>query len=172
MALIFLGKNEWHIFFLLSIKSKMEKIMTLLVKENREKDFTPKSFSDFIDSFFNEASAVQSNQAKYFSPKADILEADKEFQIQLALPGLKKEEIKVDFHDKRLTVSGERKAEFKEQGKKVHALGTAYGQFHRSFVLPDEIAHENIQAEFKDGILFITIPKAEKIEKKSVIEVK
>jgi HSP20 family protein len=51
-------------------------------------------------------------------------------------------------------------------------LGTAYGQFHKSFVLPDEIAHENIQAEFKDGILFITIPKVEKVEKKSVIEVK
>jgi HSP20 family protein len=150
----------------------MEKIMTLLVKENREKDLTPKSFSDFIDSFFNEASAIQSNQAKYFSPKADILEADKEFQIQLALPGLKKEDIKVDFQDKRLTVSGERKAEFKDQGKKVHVLGTAYGQFHKSFVLPDEIAHENIQAEFKDGILFITIPKVEKVEKKSVIEVK
>jgi len=146
--------------------------MTLHVKENREKDFRSKSISEIIDNFFIEASAHQSNQAKYFSPKADILEAEKEFQIQLALPGLKREDIKVDFHDKKLTVSGERKAAFKEQGKKVHALGTAYGQFHRSFFLPEDIAHENIQAEFKDGILFITIPKTEKVEKKSVIEVK
>jgi len=159
-------------FFLSICQIKYGNAMTLLVKETREKDYTPRSFSDFIESFFNEASAIQSNQAKYFSPKADILEGEREFQIQLALPGLKKEEVKVDFHDKRLTISGERRAEFKEQGRKVHALGTAYGQFHKSFVLPDDIAHENIQAELKDGILTITIPKVEKIEKRSVIEVK
>ena len=142
-----------------------------LVKNNHEvKDFMPKSFTDIIDNFFNESLGTASDVVK-FLPRVDILEGEKSYEINLAMPGVKKEEIKIDFQEGKLTVSGERKFE-KEPSKKYHTVETQYGSFKRAFHIPDNVNHEGIEAAYADGILKILIPKDEKKITKASIPVK
>jgi HSP20 family protein len=106
-----------------------------------------------------------------WSPLADITEDDKEYLIRAELPDLKREDVKVTVENGVLTISGERKMEKEEKGKKYHRVERAYGSFARSFTLPEDSAAEKIQAEFKDGILTVHLPKNEKARPKQ-IEVK
>jgi HSP20 family protein len=106
-----------------------------------------------------------------WSPLADITEDDHEYVIKAELPDLKKEDVKVTVENGVLTISGERKLEKEEKGKKYHRVERAYGSFVRSFTLPDDADAEKVQAEFKDGILTVHLPKNEKAKPKQ-IEVK
>lgn len=108
-----------------------------------------------------------------FSPKVDIAEHDKAFEVHVSLPGFKKEDIKVELDENRLTVSGERKWERKEEdGRKYHKVESEYGSFSRTFSLPSNVKANGIEANFKDGILELSIPKEEKELKKLQISVK
>src|SRR3954468_23796881 len=95
-------------------------------------------------------------------PTADITEDEKEYLIKAELPDLRKEDVKVTVENGVLTISGERKLEKEEKGKKYHRVERAYGSFARSFTLPEDADAEKIQAEFKDGILSVRLPKNEK----------
>ncbi len=108
-----------------------------------------------------------------FSPKVDVAETEKAFDVHVSLPGFRKEDIKVELDENRLTISGERKWEKKEEDekKKFHFLETEYGKFSRTFTLPRNILASNIQANYKDGILELNIPKEEKDLKKLQISV-
>jgi HSP20 family protein len=140
------------------------------VKSNADvKEFIPRSFTDIIDNFFNET--VQNSTAVNFLPRVDITESEKQYEIELALPGLKKEEIKIDFQEGKLTVSGERKFE-KEEGKKYHTIESQFGAFKRTFQLPDKVNHGAIEAEYINGILRIILPKDERKIAKSSITIK
>jgi HSP20 family protein len=140
------------------------------VKNNHDvKEFIPRSFTDIIDNFFNET--IQNSATVNFLPRVDITESEKQYEIQLALPGFKKEEIKIDFQEGKLTVAGERKFE-KIEGKKYHTIESQYGSFKRSFQLPDKVNHEGIEAEYLNGILIITLPKDEKKIAKASINIK
>ena len=81
---------------------------------------------------------------------------------------MKKEEVKVSVQDGVLTISGERKYEKEEKGKKYHRVERAYGSFARSFALPDDADAEKVAGEFKDGILKVHVPKSEKAKPKKV----
>ncbi|MGD9896664.1 MAG: Hsp20/alpha crystallin family protein [Candidatus Methylacidiphilaceae bacterium] len=104
-------------------------------------------------------------------PLADITEDDKEYLVKLELPGMKREEVKVSMESGVLTISGERKLEKEEKGKKYHRVERAYGAFSRSFVIPEDVVAEKIDAQFKDGILQVHLPKGEHAKPKT-IEVK
>jgi HSP20 family protein len=106
-----------------------------------------------------------------WSPLADIIEDDKEYVIRAELPEVRKDDVKVTVENGVLTISGERKMEKEEKGKKYHRVERAYGSFVRSFTLPEDADTEKIQAEFKEGILTIHLPKNEKARPKQ-IEVK
>ncbi|WP_447974734.1 Hsp20/alpha crystallin family protein [Nitrospira sp. Kam-Ns4a] len=106
-----------------------------------------------------------------WAPLVDIVEDDKEYLIKAELPEVKKEEIKVCVQDDVLSISGERKYEKEEKGKKYHRVERAYGSFMRSFTLPDDADGSKVSAEFKDGVLKVHLPKSEKAKPKS-IEVK
>ena len=106
-----------------------------------------------------------------WSPLVDISEDDKEYIVKAEIPEMKKEEIKINVHDDVLTVSGERKYEKEEKGKKYHRVERAYGSFMRSFVLPENADGSKISAEYKDGVLKVHLPKSEQAKKKA-IEVK
>jgi HSP20 family protein len=97
-----------------------------------------------------------------WAPLVDITEDDKEFLIRAELPGLTKEEVKVTVEDKIMTVSGERKIEKEEKTKKYHRVERAYGKFERSFILPERADGTKVNAEFKEGVLQIHLPKTEK----------
>ena len=97
-----------------------------------------------------------------WTPLVDISEDEKESLIKAELPGLKKEEIQVSLDNGMLTISGERKTEREEKTKKYHRVERAYGRFERSFTLPDKADSTKVNAEFKDGVLQVRLPKLEK----------
>jgi len=123
-------------------------------------------FDRLFDSFFNTEEEETSLAA--FSPSVDIMEKEKEFLITAELPGIKKDDIKMNIRDNVLTVSGEKKQEKKTEKDNFHRTERVYGSFQRSFRLPDSADQENISAEFKDGVLSVTIPKLKESISKSI----
>lgn len=101
-----------------------------------------------------------------WSPSVDISETDQEYLIRAALPAVKKEDVRVTYEDGMLTLSGERRKEEEQKGEKFHRVESFYGNFSRSFTLPDAIDAKAIRAEAKDGVLTVHVPKMEAETKK------
>jgi HSP20 family protein len=103
-----------------------------------------------------------------WAPVVDITEDDKEYLVKAELPDIKKEDVKVSVENGDLSISGERKFEKEEKGKKYHRIERSYGSFMRTFTLPETVKADKLSAEFKDGILTVHLPKDEKAAPKSV----
>jgi len=103
-----------------------------------------------------------------WAPRVDIAETDKEFIINAEIPDVKKEDVKVMVDNGILTISGERKQEKEEKGKKFHRVERFYGSFSRSFTLPNNVDESKIEASFKDGMLNLTVPKTEETKPKAL----
>jgi HSP20 family protein len=103
-----------------------------------------------------------------FSPTADFQESDKEFALKLDIPGIKKEDVKIEVENNTLTVSGERKDQKEEKDSKRHFSESFYGSFLRSFTLAQVIDESTVKAEYKDGVLNITVPKASPTNAKTI----
>lgn len=106
-----------------------------------------------------------------WSPLVDVSENDREFIIKAELPEVKKEDVKVLIENGVLLISGERHMEKEEKGRKYHRIERAYGSFERSFTLPENSKPEAMTAEYKDGMLTLTVPKTKEAGPKA-IEVK
>lgn len=138
--------------------------MTLLKYNRPNRNVMSKNFSDIMDEFFNDVVNTRDNS---FVPGIDISETDNQFLISAELPGMSKDDIDVSLDNGRLSISGERKFEQEEEGKTFHRVETRYGSFNRSFQLPDNVDEESINATYEDGLLNISIDKAEdKVKKK------
>ena len=133
-------------------------------------DRMPTTFSSLLDNFFNES--VSRTKLQNFRPGVDIVETDKRYEIQLAVPGMNKEDFDLDINDGVLIISGDRKFEKKEDSKNYHSVETQYGKFSRTFNLPDHVVASKIDATYTNGILNINIPKDEKKALKTSIKVK
>ncbi|MDI1321966.1 MAG: Hsp20/alpha crystallin family protein [Algoriphagus sp.] len=140
-----------------------------LVKYNQLDPQVPASFSGMLDRFFNDSFGAA---LKQFNPAVDIAEDEKSYEIHVAVPGVKKQDFKIDLIDGKLTISGERKMEEKKDGKNFHSIETQYGSFSRSFFIPEEVKVDKVEATYEDGLLKLTLPKKEKKISKASIEVK
>ena len=115
--------------------------------------------------------------ATRWNPFKDIEEMEKRLATYLGRPavrpeaGKEKEDVKLTVQDDVMCISGERKYEKEEKGKKYHRVERAYGSFMRSFSLPEDADGSKVNAEYKDGVLKVHLPKSEKAKPKS-IEVK
>jgi HSP20 family protein len=103
-----------------------------------------------------------------FVPAVDIREKDNAFLLEAELPGMKKEDIKLDVKEGVLTIRGERNYEHEEKKDNYTRVERCYGTFHRSFTLPDHVETEKIDATYKDGILTVTLPKNETATPKQI----
>jgi HSP20 family protein len=103
-----------------------------------------------------------------WSPTSDITESDTAYLIKAEIPGVKKEDVKVTIQDGMLTMQGERKMEKEEKGKKFHRIERSYGSFLRSFRLPEDADENSVKAEFKDGLLNVTVAKTTKARSQAV----
>ena len=103
-----------------------------------------------------------------WAPSVDIIEDEKEWLVKADLPEVKKEEVKVTVENGVLTITGERRLEKEEKDKKYHRIERSYGNFLRSFTLPDGADGSKVNAEFKDGVLKVHLPKGEKAKPKAV----
>ena len=106
-----------------------------------------------------------------FVPNVDFVEGENEFRVTVDLPGLKPEEVKVEFKGGSLWITGERKEEKEEKDKTFHRVERSYGEFRRVLPLPSAVKEGEIEAKFTDGVLKVSVPKAEEAKAKQ-IEVK
>lgn len=142
-----------------------------IVRYSTANEFVPTSFSNLIDRFFNDSLARSGGSSYSFVPKVDIIETDKAYEISVAVPGLSKEDFKIDLNDNFLTISGERKFSKEKKENNLHVVETQYGNFSRSFSLPENVDASKISATYANGILEISIPKDEKKVLKTTIKV-
>ncbi len=124
--------------------------------------------NDLLDWRLGRREQGQSSDWFGWSPSVDIAEDDKEYCIRAELPGLKKEDVNVSFENGQLTISGERKQEQEQKGRRFHRVECSYGRFNRSFTLPVDTKPDQIKAEFKDGVLSVRVPKAESVKPKQI----
>ncbi len=129
--------------------------------------------SERLNRVFNRPAARSANGKEIITvadwiPTVDIAETDAEYQIKAELPEVKKEDVKVTVEDGVLTISGERRHETEEKGKKFHRVERSYGSFVRSFTLPDHVDDAKVKAEYKDGVLHLHLPKSEKAKPKAI----
>ena len=132
--------------------------------------------SDKLNRLFSRPAARRDNGQETMTvadwiPTVDISETDAEFAIMAELPEVKKEDVKITLQQGVLTIQGHRAQEREERGKRYHRVERAYGTFARTFTLPDYVDESNVNAEFKDGVLTLHVPKSEKAKPKA-IEVK
>jgi HSP20 family protein len=107
------------------------------------------------------------------APAVDIVDTDKAFEITAELPGMDESNIDVKFADGTLTIKGEKRDDKEEKKKDYYLSERRYGSFQRSFGVPDSVDAEKIEANFKNGVLTVTLPKtsqAQKSEKKIAIK--
>lgn len=97
-----------------------------------------------------------------WTPPVDIYETREDLVIKVELPGLSTDDVSVRVKDTVLTLKGERKRE-EIGGQSYHLVERCYGNFQRSFLLPQNVDREKVHAKFKDGVLFVVIPKFKKI---------
>jgi HSP20 family protein len=115
-------------------------------------------FEDFFNMpFSSERFLSEPMLGEGYTPLCDCDETDTHYLLNFDLPGVKKDDVKIDFKDNQLTISGERKGESKSQQGRERF----YGSFYRSFTLPSNINADKIQANFENGVLQISIPKIE-----------
>jgi len=128
---------------------------------NTNKVFKP-VYNDVFESFFN-ADPFLAKSTINRNPAVNIAENENEFHIELAAPGLKKEDFKINLEQNLLSVSAERKEEKTEsdETKKYNRIEYNYKSFMRTFTLPETADYAKISAEYKEGILFISVVKKE-----------
>ena len=127
-----------------------------LVRYNpfNEPAFWKNSFNDFFnDDFF------KTETSESWHPAVDILNEKDNVVLNVELPGLKKENISVNIEDRVLTIKGERKFENEEKKDCYYRKERSYGSFKRSFSLSDDVLIDDVAADFKDGVLKLTLKK-------------
>ena len=134
----------------------------------RRGDLLP-SFSSMVENFFDNDNDFEKwwKGAKTV-PAVNVVETDKSFDMEVAAPGMKKEDIDVSLHEGTLTVSGERKSEREEKDGETFRSERFYGRFQRSVLLPTKVAADKVNASYKDGILTVTLPKTEEAKPKQI----
>ncbi|MBW7845438.1 MAG: Hsp20/alpha crystallin family protein [Bacteroidia bacterium] len=124
-----------------------------------------------IDSMFNKT-FPKFERSVFFTPKVDVLEKENSFELHMALPGMKKEEINIEVNGEQISITGERKMRETKEGEKMHMVENYYGKFSRTFTLPENVNKQAIEAAFADGVLTLQLPKVEVKETKNTITVK
>ena len=129
-----------------------------------------KNFEDMFDNFYNFCNCnptASEGSEMILMPKVNISESSKSFEISVELPGVQKEDIKISILNCVLTISAEKKSEKEEKEKNWHRVESYYGTFEREIQLSENIKEDSIVADFKNGLLRITIEKKNQTEVKS-----
>lgn len=145
-----------------------------LVKWNPTRELLnmEREFSRLFDSFTNRFGRTSKEDEEFenavWMPLTDISETEDHYELNVDLPGVSKDDLKISYSDHQLTISGERKQEKESKGSKYHRIERSYGKYYRSFNLPEKIKDDQIDASFKDGQLKIVVPKAEEVKPKAI----
>jgi HSP20 family protein len=124
---------------------------------------TLREFQETVSRLMNEPNGVRP-----WTPAVDILETEDALKLRADLPGVDMNAIDVRLENGTLTLKGERKFENEEKGKGYHRIERAYGSFARSFTLPESMDVEKVKADYKNGVLTVTVPKKEVAKPRTV----
>jgi|WetSurMetagenome_2_1015567.scaffolds.fasta_scaffold05298_8 HSP20 family protein len=141
-----------------------------LIKFKKDNDLCCDNFSSvFNHPFFSMRDELMNTSN--FTPRVRISEDKDNFYLNIEMPGIPKEEVKISLEDNVLSVSGTKKHQNKSEDTNLIMNEIYYGEFSRSFKISNDIKKDAIDAEFKDGLLIITLPKVEEA-KPEVKEIK
>lgn len=124
------------------------------------------AFPTFFEGLLNELETLPTKTLQQTLPSVNIIEKEDSFHIELAAPGLKNEDFKVNVHENVLTISVEKKEETNEEKDNYTRKEFNYTSFKRSFTLPKTVDSDKIEATYTDGILQLTLPKKEEAKPK------
>ncbi|HYK89604.1 MAG TPA: Hsp20/alpha crystallin family protein [Acidobacteriota bacterium] len=127
---------------------------------------TTRFFEDFFNDFPFGSSLLPTGDQ--WTPAVDVLEKDGNLILRAELPGIEEKQIELKLEGNVLTLKGERKMEKDEKKSNYHRVESFYGSFSRSFSLPDTIDRDNIKAEFKNGVLSVTIPQKPEVRPREI----
>lgn len=144
--------------------------MSTLVKKNRKNGFAP---SPLLDDFFSrdlfDWAGWSDNST---NPSVNIVETNEAFKVEMAAPGMKKEDFQLELDNDTLTIQAEVSSENKEESEKFTRREFNYQSFRRSFYLPNTVEADQIHATYQEGILRLDIPKKEEAKRKPVKTIK
>ena len=132
------------------------------------------SLMPWVDRFFADDDFINRWWKEDRLPAVNVAETEKDFKVEVAAPGMKKDDFKVEVKEGTLYISAETKAEKEEKEDNYMRKEFSFSSFKRSFYLPENVKEDEILANYKDGILYLTLPKVkvEKKEKVKKIEIK
>ena len=110
----------------------------------------------------------QSSKQAVWAPRTDLVESQNSYRIHLDVPGMSKDDLKINYQDNQLTVSGERTSESTSEDEEYVRVERSFGHFYRSFTLPRTVNAENIEATYENGVLTIEVPKTEEVKPREI----
>lgn len=126
-----------------------------------------KEMSRMLSNFFTNDDETLTGLQNWY-PSADIAEGKDTFTVRVELPGVTKDDVKITLQENVLTIQGEKKQESESKGTNYHRLERSYGSFSRSFRLPTLVKADKIEANYKDGVLSVVLPKADEAKTKEI----
>jgi len=138
--------------------------MTLVATKKRNGRLFPRIMDDFFNNdrfLFDFSSTLPEVNFLNVLPEANIVESQKEYQIELAAPGLDKKDFNIEMKNGMLTISAEKEEETKSEDKNYISREFSYSSLYRSFVLPDNLLIDKIDAKYENGVLKLKLPKSE-----------
>ncbi len=131
-----------------------------------------KNVSDFTDEFqrmWDDFFPTRwETRETMWQPRVDVSEKKENIVVTVEVPGMAEKDIKVTLKENHLVIYGEKKLEEDHKEDEYHCCERRYGKFERAFMLPTEVVAEKVEAKVKDGVLKITLPKAEKVKAKEI----
>ncbi|MEW5938609.1 MAG: Hsp20/alpha crystallin family protein [Chloroflexota bacterium] len=127
------------------------------------------SLREAMDRLFNDAFTPSFDIAGYWqAPAVDLYQTDDEVVVKASLPGIKSDDVQISITGDTLTLKGEFKQEEEKKERAYHLREQRYGAFERTFSLPTHILADKAKAEFENGVLTVTLPKAEEVKPKMI----
>ena len=124
-----------------------------------------REFENLLSRFWGNGNAAE---MAGWNPKLNIAETENTYEVALELPGMDPEHVDIELKRGVLTVTGERKSDTDEQDRTYHRVESHYGQFRRMFRFDEDVDSEHVDAQYKEGVLRITVPKAESAQTKRI----
>jgi len=124
--------------------------------------------NQLFDSLFSDRTPDWYQEPGTWAPEVDVEETHDAIILRADLPGMSKKDMHISVENNRLTIRGERKSEHAERGKSFHRIERTCGSFCRSFALPATVLGDKVEATYKDGVLEVTVPKAEEVKPREI----
>lgn len=144
--------------------------MTQLTRRSRHGSLRnlQREVDSIFDQFFKRRTEEGDRTSAVWAPQTDLSETEDAFHIRLDVPGMSSEDININLQDRMLTISGTRESEQTEEGEDYVRVERTFGNFHRSFTLPNDVDEENVEATYENGVLSIHVPKTEESKPRQI----